>query len=205
MAKCAIAGASGLVGSHLLTLLLNEFDQVAAVTRRPLGVLDARLCEIAFSDPLPPIDAAFCCLGTTIKKAGSQEAFRQIDFDAVIAFAKAARRAGARHFAVVSSIGAAPGSSNFYLRVKGEMEESLRPLGFERVAVMRPSFLMGDRKEARPGEKIGIAVARALGFLLIGPLQKYRAIEAGRIARTMIDALSNQTAPFAVYEYRDFS
>jgi uncharacterized protein YbjT (DUF2867 family) len=190
MAKCAIAGASGLVGSHLLTLLLNEFDQVAAVTRRPLGVLDARLCEIAFSDPLPPIDAAFCCLGTTIKKAGSQEAFRQIDFDAVIAFAKAARRAGARHF---------------YLRVKGEMEESLRPLGFERVAVMRPSFLMGDRKEARPGEKIGIAVARALGFLLIGPLQKYRAIEAGRIARTMIDALSNQTAPFAVYEYRDFS
>jgi uncharacterized protein YbjT (DUF2867 family) len=203
--SCAIAGASGLVGSHLLTLLLREFDQVAAVTRRPLGVSAPHLREIAFGSTLPAIDAAFCCLGTTIKKAGSQEAFRSIDFGAVVDFAKAARAAGASRFAVVSSVGASPASSNFYLRVKGETEEALRTVGFERLAVMRPSFLLGDRKESRLGEKMGIAVAKAVGPLLVGPLQQYRAVEASRVAATMIQALAEQSSPFAIYHYRDFS
>ena len=108
------------MGSHLLTLLLKEFDQVAALTRRPLAVSAPNLREIAFGEQLPAIDTAFCCLGTTIKKAGSKEAFRRIDFDAVVDFAKAARaRRAQRGFAVVSSVGASPSSSNFYLRVKG--------------------------------------------------------------------------------------
>ena len=186
MANCAIAGASGLVGSHLLTLLLREFDQVAAMTRRPLGVSAPNLREIAFGDPLPSIDAAFCCLGTTIKKAGSQEAFRKIDFDAVVAFAKASRAAGARSFAIVSSVGASPASSNFYLRVKGETEAAVAALGFERLAILRPSLLVGNRAESRPGEKIGIAFASAAGFLLVGPLRKYRAVSAERVAAAML-------------------
>ncbi len=186
MANCAIAGASGLVGGHLLTLLLQEFDQVAAVTRRPLGVSAPNLREIAFGDPLPALDAAFCCLGTTIKKAGSESAFRRIDFDAAVAFARTSRAAGASSFAIVSSVDASPASSNFYLRVKGETEAAVVALGFERVTILRPSFLLGDRSESRPGEKIGIVIASALGFLFVGPLRKYRAVNAELVAAAML-------------------
>ena len=188
------------MGSHLLTLLLREYDQVAAVTRRPLGVSAGNLREIAFGDALPAIDVAFCCLGTTIKKAGSQEAFRAVDFDAVVAFAKAARTAGAGSFAVVSSVGASRDSSNFYLRVKGEMEDAIRDLGFDRLTILRPSFLVGDRKEKRPGEGIGIAVAQGLGFLMVGPLQKYRAVRAEQVAAAMLKSGSNGVR---VLEYAD--
>jgi len=186
MANCGIAGASGLVGGHLLTLLLQEFDQVAAVTRRPLGVSAPNLREIAFGDPLPALDAAFCCLGTTIKKAGSESAFRRIDFDAAVAFARTSRAAGASSFAIVSSVDASPASSNFYLRVKGETEAAVVALGFERVTILRPSFLLGDRSESRPGEKIGIVIASALGFLFVGPLRKYRAVNAELVAAAML-------------------
>jgi uncharacterized protein YbjT (DUF2867 family) len=200
MAKssCAIAGASGLVGSHLLTLLLREFDLVAAVTRRPLAVSAPNLRQVAFGDPLPAIDAAFCCLGTTIKKAGSEEAFRRVDFEAVVAFAKAARAAGASRFALVSSVGASAASSNFYLRVKGETEHAVSRIGFEHVLILRPSFLLGDRAEQRPGEKLGIAISKATAFLLLGPLRKYRPVHAERVAAAM---LRNSGTGVRVLEY----
>ena len=175
-----------MVGGHLLTFLLREFEQVAAVTRRPLAFSAPNLREVVFGDPLPALDAAFCCLGTTIKKAGSESAFRKIDFDATVAFAKASREAGARSFAIVSSVGASPASSNFYLRVKGETEAAVVALGFERVAILRPSFLVGTRAESRPGEKIGIAMASALAFLFVGPLRKYRAVNAELVATAML-------------------
>ena len=156
MKSVAVAGASGLVGSSLLQLLLSDCERVAAVTRRPFGISSPKLVEIAGDfehlAPLGEIDAAFCALGTTIKKAGSQEAFRRVDAAYVVAFAKAACEAGAKRFAVVSSVGTEVDSSNFYLRVKSEMEEAVRAIPFEGVYIMRPSFLMGDRPEARPAE-----------------------------------------------------
>ena len=207
MNSVAVAGASGLVGSSLLPLLLQQCDRVAAVTRRPFAVSSPKLVEIRADfdrlPPLGPIDAAFCTLGTTIKKAGSQEAFRRVDHGYVVAFAQAAYDAGAKRFAVVSSVGAEPGTSNFYLRVKSEMEDAVKAIPFEGVYIMRPSFLMGDRPEARPGEKIGIAVSRALAFLLVGGLRRYRPISVDHVARAMFAAVRSAPAGRHVYEYND--
>lgn len=192
------------MGSHLLPLLLAEYEQVAAVTRRPLGVSAPNLREVAFGgdfESVGPVDAAFCCLGTTIRKAGSQEAFRKVDFDAVADFARAARKSGARHLALVSSVDASTKSPNFYLRVKGEAEQTVSGLGFKGVYLLRPSFLVGERAESRPGEKIGIAVARTLGFLMIGPLARYRAIDAAIVARAMLAAVRQGHPGSHVIEY----
>lgn len=186
-----LAGASGLVGGHLLDLLLTS-DNVARVVslgRRPLDRADAKLDQRAVDFArldgveLPRVDVAFCCLGTTIKKAGSQEAFRAVDHDAVLAFARRAKAAGARHFLVVTALGADPSSRVFYNRVKGEAEEALRSLGFESLTILQPSLLLGDRAESRPGERAAIVLSRALAPLL-RPLGS-RPIEALTVARAM--------------------
>lgn len=169
-----IAGATGLVGSHLLDALLDDpaFERVVAVGRRASerahpklsnAVVDfARLDAAA----LPEATDAFCALGTTIKKAGSREAFRAVDFDAVVAFAKAAQARGARRFYVVTALGADPRSLVFYNRVKGEVEEALRALGFDSLVIARPSLLLGERGEKRLGERLAISVTSALAPLL---------------------------------------
>lgn len=133
---------------------------------------------------LPPIDVAFCCLGTTIKRAGSREAFRAVDHDAVVAFGRRARAAGARHLLAVTALGADARSSIFYNRVKGEAEASLAGLGFEALTVLQPSLLLGERQESRPGEHAAIIAARALAPL-IGWLPS-RPIEALTVARAMM-------------------
>ena len=125
-----------------------------------------------------PVDVAFCCLGTTIKQAGSEQAFRAVDHDMVVAFGKRAREMGARHLIVVSAIGADPKSSVFYTRVKGEMEQSLRAQGWPQLTLARPSVLIGERLEERPVEKI----AATLSKLVPG---KYRGIEACELARAL--------------------
>jgi uncharacterized protein YbjT (DUF2867 family) len=130
--------------------------------------------------PLPPADLAFCCLGTTIKRAGSQDAFRAVDHDAVVAFATAAKSAGVRHFLVVTALGADARSSVFYNRVKGEVENSLRSLGFDALTIAQPSLLLGDREESRPAEHAAVVVSRALAPVL-GWLPS-RPIEARTVA-----------------------
>ena len=125
-----------------------------------------------------PVDLAFCCLGTTIKQAGSQEAFRAVDHDMVVAFGKRAREMGARHLVVISAIGADPKSSVFYNRVKGEMEQSLRAQEWPQLTIARPSLLIGERLEERLAEKI----AGPLSKLIPG---KYRGIEACQLARAL--------------------
>ena len=200
----AIAGATGLVGSRLLPLLLKEYDRVAALKRRPLAVSAAHLTEVPFGAPLEgPFDAAFCCLGTTIRKAGSQEAFRKVDYDAVVDFARTARAAGATRFALVSSVGADAKSSNFYLRVKGEGEDAIRALGFETLCIARPSFLLGVRAEDRTGERIGIAVAKAASFAFAGPLSKYHAVDADVVAQAMVRCVRSGEPGVHVLHYRD--
>lgn len=183
-----LAGASGLVGGHLLDLLLDGTDPVAVVSlgRRALPRTNPRLTQLTVDfarlgeTPLPAADLAFCCLGTTIKRAGSQEAFRAVDHDAVVAFGTAAKSAGVRHFLVVTALGADARSSVFYNRVKGEVESSLRALGFDALTIAQPSLLLGDREESRPAEHAAVVVSRALAPVL-GWLPS-RPIEARTVA-----------------------
>ncbi len=196
MSHACIAGASGLVGGHLLDELLADprFERITVLVRRPLGRQHPKLHEVQVDflnlNLLPAgtfqADETFCCLGSTIRKAGSQKAFREVDFDAVIGLAQAAFSAGTRSFSVVSALGADPASRVFYNRVKGEAERSLQQIGFETLRVFRPSLLLGARPEFRAGERAAAALAPILRPLLSGPLKRYRPIEAYTVARAML-------------------
>ncbi|NHB67756.1 hypothetical protein G8O23_03565 [Bacteroidales bacterium M08MB] len=132
------------------------------------------------------INYAFCCLGTTMRKAGSREAFRKVDFDMVVDFAQKAKTAGIERFAVVSSIGANPKSKNFYLKTKGQVEEELKKIGFARLVIVRPSLLLGKRNERRIAEDIGKVLYSIFSILFIGPLKKYKGIKDEDVAKAMI-------------------
>lgn len=195
MGTALIAGASGLVGGLLLEQLLaaTEYDRVIALGRRPLNLTHPKLVQVtADFEALDQLTAdlrctdAFCCLGTTIKAAGSREAFRAIDQAAVLALAWAAQRAGAERFFFVSSMGAAAHSRFFYNRVKGETEEALQVLDFRTLAIFRPSLLLGRRAQSRTGERVMAAVLWLAEPLLLGGLRKYRANEAAVVARAML-------------------
>src|SRR5262249_44204202 len=137
----------------------------------------------------------------TIKTAGSQEAFRRVDYGYPEALAAWATRRGAVQFAVVSSVGADPSSGNFYLRVKGEMERDLTALGFPSLHIFRPSLLVGERAESRPGERIATAMSKVIGWALIGGLRKYRPIAAAGVAAAMVAACRQGTPGEHVYHY----
>lgn len=190
-----LAGASGLVGSHVLTRLLasSRYRRVLVVGRRPLGtmapkleqhVLDLDRVETDFPDV--ELDDVFCCLGTTIRAAGSQAAFRRVDHDYPVALARLALARGARRFAIISSLGADPNATMFYSRVKGETEADIAALGLPRCWMLRPSLLAGNRTEMRTGERFGLAVAALLSPLMVGPLRRYRAIHADTVAAAML-------------------
>ncbi|MBX3190549.1 MAG: NAD(P)H-binding protein [Labilithrix sp.] len=212
-----VVGATGLVGGHVVDQLLARDDRrVAVLVRRSLGKKSARLEEhVTDFDALVEsaeldasvgeVDDVFVCLGTTIKIAGSQERFRRVDHDYVVASARAARAAGAKRLALVSSVGADAGASTFYLRVKGETERDVRDLGFETLILARPSFLVGEREQERFGERAGIAVASAFGWAMIGGLGKYRPIEARRVAAAMIRAIDGGASGEAVLSYPELS
>ncbi|WP_312254890.1 oxidoreductase [Stutzerimonas nitrititolerans] len=183
--RILLAGATGLTGEHLLDRLLNEptVECVLAPTRKPLaehprldnpiGPLRTLLPQLSGD-----IDTAFCCLGSTLKEAGSQEAFHAIDHDLVLAFAERARELGARHLLVISSLGANPQSNLFYCRTKGEMEEALQAQDWPQLTIARPSQLLGPRMEIRPLERM----TAPLSQLLPG---KYRGIAACTLARAL--------------------
>jgi uncharacterized protein YbjT (DUF2867 family) len=201
MATAWLAGGSGLVGGVLLRALLGDdhFTGVVSVGRRDLAFQHPKLTQVVadFSSPsgfesLEPPDVAFGCLGTTIKKVGSREAFRRVDHDAVLAFAQAARAKGARVFVHVTALGADPHSRVFYNSVKGEIERDVALLGFPSVYALRPSILDGARQESRPAEHLWLMVARGLGPLL----GKYRPTPIGAVARAMI-ASAKAAAPGA--------
>jgi uncharacterized protein YbjT (DUF2867 family) len=197
-----IAGATGLVGSECLRLLSTRYNQIIALVRRRAGIPDERVVDFDQLGALefPAGAHVYCALGTTIKKAGSQPAFRRVDFDYPLALAERAAAARGR-FMLVSSVGADPKSNNFYLRVKGELEDRIRVLPLDACHIFHPSFLIGDRAEKRTGEKAGIAIARTINLLLIGGLRKYRAIEATAVARAMVAAAQKNSAGTFVYHY----
>ncbi|HWL88139.1 MAG TPA: NAD-dependent epimerase/dehydratase family protein [Polyangiaceae bacterium] len=193
-----LVGATGLVGSHCLDALLAEpnYEHVLVLTRRSLGRTDPKLEEVTVDfERLPDhaetmrADDVYCCLGTTLKVAGSKQAFRHVDHDYAVEVARMARAQGAKRLAFVSSVGADIHSSNFYLSVKGETERDVDTLGYEAVEIFRPFLLLGERAERRPGESMAGAVSRGLAGAMIGPLRKYRPIEASAVAAAMVHAL----------------
>ncbi|WP_210487996.1 oxidoreductase [Rufibacter aurantiacus] len=197
-AKAAlIAGASGLVGSHCLKLLLQSprYNKVISVGRKKLDVEHPKLQQIIVDfDNLEKhrhsliADDVYCCLGTTIKKAGSKEKFRQVDYTYVVNLAKITSSHFATQFLVVSALGADAHSRIFYNRVKGEMEEAVKKLPFTAVHIFQPSLLLGERQELRLGEKAAEVFMKGAGFLFNGPLRKYKAIHAQTVAKAMLEA-----------------
>jgi uncharacterized protein YbjT (DUF2867 family) len=196
-----LVGATGLTGRDTLRELLasEEVARVVAWVRRPTGTSHAKLSErvvdferleAAFASARAPgrasipapeevVDAAICCLGTTIKAAGSKERFRRVDHDYVLAFARAAKMAGARTFVVVTALGADSSSAFFYNRVKGDVEEDLTSLAFDSLVIARPSLLVGERSESRLGEQLMGPIARFLPA-------RYRAITSACVARALV-------------------
>ena len=196
--KAAIVGSTGFIGKLLLNLLKDDsgFESVSVLARRKIE-LDSKF-KLLVGDigkqELSDVDVAFCALGTTMKTAGSKEAFYHVDHDLVIDFAQKAKAAGAKTFVLVSSVGAEAKSSNYYLKVKGETEEDLKQIGFKSLIILRPSMLMGDRNEFRFGELIGKAVMTVFNPLMLGGLTKYKGIQGKTVARCM-QQLAKQDLP----------
>lgn len=205
-----VLGATGLIGGYCLTHLLenNNYSKITSLHRRKLSLSHPKLEQhvIDFDNPQDYVkyfkaDDLFFCLGTTIKTAGSQAAFRKVDYEYVIESARFSAQNGAQQFLVVSSIGANADSANFYLRTKGEMEEALKKIAFKNIHIFRPSMLLGPRKEFRFGENIGKAVMKVIAPLMLGPLKKYKAIHAETVAKAMIKAANQPGAkPISIYE-----
>ena len=189
MSSVALIGATGLVGRHCLDLLASDrsFERIVVIARRKFAEAMAPRVEghivdmdrLAERPDLFAVDQVICALGTTIKAAGSQDRFRQVDHGIPLAAARAARRQAARHFLLVSALGASARSRIFYSRVKGELEEALGTLGFPRLTILRPSLLIGERDEIRLGEE----VAKRFGWALPG---KYRPVHARDVAKVLV-------------------
>lgn len=198
--KAAVVGGTGLIGSYLLKALNKDRDvqSVIALTRSEQtnfekvtwGRVDlASVREIEKS--IKGANTAFCCLGTTMKNAGSKDAFVKVDKTYVLNFAKAAQNVGIDCFAVVSAIGADSKSSVFYSKVKGETEEELKKMNFDQLVIAQPSILLGPRKEKRIGEKVGQILMQAASPILLGSLKKYRPIRAKDVAKAMLKSAKN--------------
>lgn len=192
-----VAGASGLVGGHLIQTLLEapEYSRVFALTRRPLGREHPKLANriVAFQRMAEQIKGltandAYCCLGSTRAEAGSDDARRDVDVDLVVQFAQAARAAGATRFVVVSSVGASSSSKKSYLVAKAEMEDAVTRLGFPSVDILQPSLLLGTRKHMRPLELAATLFAPLINPFLTGTREALRAISAETVAKGMVGA-----------------
>tara|TARA_B100000676_G_scaffold300276_1_gene345704 strand:- start:30 stop:674 length:645 start_codon:yes stop_codon:yes gene_type:complete len=187
-----VIGSTGLIGKKLIFELAKKDSEVIAITRRSISNLpeNVTLLEINFDDfldngSLPSCDHIYICLGTTIKKAGSQSEFKKVDFDYCVSFAKKAREAGATKISLVSSVGANPYVKNFYLKTKGEVEEEIKKIDFHYINIFRPSLLLGSREENRFLEKIGQNLSPFINLFLIGFLRKYRSIKSSNVAYCM--------------------
>jgi len=198
-----VVGATGLVGSKLLHVLLADADyrQVHVLARRPLSRTDSRLREhlvdftrLATFD-WPTADDVYCCLGTTLAIAGSREAFREVDYDYPLAVARGALDHGARQFLFVSAMGADARSSVFYSQVKGELETAAAALGFHAAIAFRPSLLAGNRAEQRFGERMALVVLQPVRRLVP---RKYRPVEDRRVARAMVAYAKRGLAGFHI-------
>jgi len=201
MITALLIGATGLVGSHLLDLLVKDdrFDKIKVLTRKSTGKRNIKLEEVVIDfDNIKEWasqlsgDVVFSALGTTLKKAGSKDTQYKIDFTYQYQVAEHAAQNGVGTYVLVSSAGADPGSQVFYSRMKGELETAIAGLPFRRIRIIRPGILDGDRAEARPMEKLAIHIARGVAF--VPGIKKYRPIHAEIVAKAMIHACFDERA-----------
>ncbi len=194
--RVMLAGATGLIGSHCLDLLLvdSRVKKVIAPTRRTLAHKSDKLRNVLVDfdrldeyQELFDCDAIICCLGTTIRQAGSKQAFKQVDLQYCLDLATLGRNSNAKSFYLVSAMGADTKSPFFYSRVKGKLERRLTSLEYDYLSIYRPSLLMGERQEHRLGESAGIKIARVVNPLLTGRMAAYRAINAATVAQAMVN------------------
>jgi len=204
-----VAGASGLIGGHLLGQLLDDpaYDRVTTLARAALPHTHKKLVQrvvdfdrLAEVGDFPRVHDVFCCLGTTIRQAGSQDAFRKVDMTYVVELGRMAVRHRAAQFLVVTALGADPRSRVFYNRVKGETEEAIRRLQFEVIQIFRPSLLLGKRAPSRPAERIAGLLSPLVGWVMMGPLARYRPIKAATVARAMVRVARDAPHGAQVYE-----
>ncbi|MEO8472865.1 MAG: NAD-dependent epimerase/dehydratase family protein [Chryseolinea sp.] len=204
MKTALIAGASGLIGEQLLGLLLEneKYDKVIAVVRRGIAThpkLEQFTIDLGNEKDYEGIkaDDVFCCLGTTIAKAGSKDNFRKVDFQYPLVLAESMKRNGAKQYLIVTALGASKKSSIFYNQVKGEVEEAVSKIDFESIHIFRPSLLIGERKEKRPGEDAAKWVYTVFGFLFPS---KYKGISVTKIARAMLTFASEHEHGIFIHE-----
>ncbi len=207
MSKVAlIVGATGLIGGQLLELLLadDRYSKVTALSRKPLPINHFKLDNVVvdfnrlseYFDRLSA-DDVFCCLGTTMKQAGSPEAFRKVDFEYPLEIAKITKGLGAKQFLIITALGASKKSSFYYNKVKGEVEEAIGNQGFESYHIFRPSFLQGKRIESRAGEEATKVFFSIFGFLVP---KKFKAIDSNKVARAMLMKAKEESRGVFVYE-----
>lgn len=196
----------------MVRLLLEDrkYERVTALGRRELPLAHRKLVQqvidfdhLAAHAAFPRVHDVFCCLGTTLRKAGSRDAFRRVDCEYVSELARVASRHRAAQFLLVSSLGADPRSRVFYHRVKGEAEEAVRRAAFDGIHLFRPSLLVGTRSERRPGERTAIILSRAIAWTMVGPLRRYRPIPAARVAGAMVRVAAAAARGVHVYESGD--
>lgn len=215
MTKIAIIiGSTGMTGSHLLKILLTSgiYEKVISFVRHSTKISHPKLVQhvVDFDQPESYQDLIegndmFCCLGTTIKKAGSQEAFEKVDLKYPIQFAKIAASKGVKQYSIISSIGANTKSSNFYLRTKGKCEEELRKLAFQSISIFRPSLLIGNRKEFRLGEKVGEYMMKVFSIFFLGKIKKYKPVKSKNVAYAMYSIAQSNTVGYHIYESDEIS
>jgi uncharacterized protein YbjT (DUF2867 family) len=209
--KLLILGASGLTGSFVLKYALEDprISEVFIWVRKPLGISHPKLKEVVVdflnldssTVNFPNVDAVCCCIGTTIKKAGSPKAFYDTDVLIPQKIAEIAHKKGVKTFVLQSSIGANSNANNFYLKCKGEVEHYISELNFNSFIILQPSLLLGKRKEKRLPEKIAMYLMGALNWLFIGPLKNYKAISAEKVAKAMLFAAINPMSNKQTYTF----
>lgn len=208
-----IAGSTGLVGKQLMYKLLEcrEYQKIIALVRTPLPIKHPKLLQLTvdyekleqYKDQMQG-DDYFCCLGTTMKKAGSKEAFYKVDYTYSLQFAKIASENSASKFLLISAIGADSSSSVYYSKVKGELEAAIKKLKIPEIHIFHPSILVGNRLEFRFGELIGIAMAKIISPLLIGKLKKYKPMEVTKLAGAMLKvALQKESSNSNTWSYTE--
>ena len=206
-----IIGVTGLTGGYLYELLKQDkyYDTIRLIVRRPMRKEDDRteIKLVDFNDAeslliaISGSDVVFCTVGTTQRKVkGDKEAYRKVDYDIPVKAARFCKMTGCESFVLVSAIGANSKSNNFYLKLKGDVEEAVKEAGLKSVQIMRPSMLLGDRKEFRLGEKIGKGIMTAFSFLIPS---KYKPIHVRDVAKAMINAAKENKEGIFVYEYEE--
>ena len=209
MNACLVVGGTGLVGKHLVKELeaSNDFDLIYVLVRKKQFTGTKKIKEIVFDftekerlQSLDPVNHVFCCLGTTIKKAGSKERFRHVDLELPVSFAMWAEQRMVDSYSIVTALGADSSSKIFYNQVKGEVEDEIKKRNIPKIQIFQPSLILGKRTEVRFGEIIWKVLFKCINPLFLGPLKKYRGIRADVIAKGMVNHLKNSQNGISIFE-----